>query len=278
MTEEKLVFYVSESPVHVGCGQAMDAVDLPVIRERATGYPYIPGSSVKGVMRADFRQQKGLKCIKKGDQTEDQKELQKEENLLFGEQENAGSLLIGDLNLLFFPVRCYELGWVWLTCPDLLRRFDQCSGRLGSDRLFDCSVELSDGKMIALNGKSELHLEEFLFTQQKGDINLDTVDHLETVAGELEGRLVIINDKMFNFFVRNATEVVTRIGIDEKTGVVKNGHLFYEECLSRDVIFYNTIAGVSDYEIPPYLRMGGDRTIGRGIFRVKDISDEGGEK
>ena len=263
---EKITLFISESPVHVGCGQAMEAVDLPVIRERATSYPYIPGSSVKGVMRDDFRK----RTPKHGPEEGGHKE---QECRLFGDQDRAGELLIGDLNLLFFPVRCFETAWVWITSPDLLRRFTDVEKRLGTSIEDQPSVTLADGEMLAMNRKTQLHLEEFCFEQGNAqpDTALRLCENLEPYVAGLENRLIIVNDKMLQFFVKNATEVITRIAIDEKTGIVRNGALFYEECLPRDTVFYNTVARLNDHQLPKYLRLGGDRSIGRGIFRLNTL-------
>ncbi|MBM4152947.1 MAG: hypothetical protein FJ220_05450, partial [Kiritimatiellaceae bacterium] len=40
----------ARTPVHVGAGNSVGAVDSPVQRERHTRIPIIPGSSLKGVL------------------------------------------------------------------------------------------------------------------------------------------------------------------------------------------------------------------------------------
>jgi CRISPR-associated protein Cmr4 len=39
------------SPLHSGTGHAADVIDLPTARMKATGIPFVPGSSIKGVLR-----------------------------------------------------------------------------------------------------------------------------------------------------------------------------------------------------------------------------------
>ena len=41
------------TPVHLGAGRGLGYIDMPIAREKVTNWPYIPGSSVKGVI-ADF--------------------------------------------------------------------------------------------------------------------------------------------------------------------------------------------------------------------------------
>ena len=50
----KTLAIFTRTPLHVGAGSSVSAVDQPVQRERHTGHPVIPGSSIKGVMRAHF--------------------------------------------------------------------------------------------------------------------------------------------------------------------------------------------------------------------------------
>lgn len=40
----------TRTPLHVGAGSSVGAIDQPVIRERHTRFPVIPGSSIKGVL------------------------------------------------------------------------------------------------------------------------------------------------------------------------------------------------------------------------------------
>lgn len=41
---------LAETFIHSGIGHTEGAIDLPVAREAATDYPYIPGSSLKGAL------------------------------------------------------------------------------------------------------------------------------------------------------------------------------------------------------------------------------------
>lgn len=51
MPKGKLIWLRAETFIHAGVGQQASVVDLPFAREGATGYPYIPGSAVKGALR-----------------------------------------------------------------------------------------------------------------------------------------------------------------------------------------------------------------------------------
>ena len=49
-----LTFYAA-SPIHAGSGASVATVDLPIQRERHTGWPHIQASEVKGALRSHFR-------------------------------------------------------------------------------------------------------------------------------------------------------------------------------------------------------------------------------
>ena len=52
MNADKMVRYWIHTitPLHVGAGKGLGYIDLPIAREKVTNWPYIPGSSVKGVI------------------------------------------------------------------------------------------------------------------------------------------------------------------------------------------------------------------------------------
>ena len=49
MKRHLLTLY-TRTPLHVGSGTSVDVVDLPIMRERITGFPVIPSTSLKGVL------------------------------------------------------------------------------------------------------------------------------------------------------------------------------------------------------------------------------------
>jgi len=49
--DARMMYLHAISPVHTGTGQAVDVIDLPVAREATTNWPYVPGSSIRGVLR-----------------------------------------------------------------------------------------------------------------------------------------------------------------------------------------------------------------------------------
>ena len=98
------------SSLHPGTGQGVGAIDLPIAREKATGIPFVPGSTIKGVLRE-------LSETKDPSKT----------TPVFGPptanaEEHAGSLQISDARLLLLPVRSMAGTFAWVTSPYILRR------------------------------------------------------------------------------------------------------------------------------------------------------------
>lgn len=114
----------------------------------------------------------------------------------------------------------------------------------------------------------------------------------------LAAQLVILNDEEFAYLSQHATEVVTRIRIDPVSGTVQDGALWTEENLPAESLLWNLGLLSSDrrplkksqqrevelkalepekllacfqkgVEKTNRIRLGGDRTIGRGMLSVR---------
>lgn len=103
-------------------------------------------------------------------------------------------------------------------------------------------------------------------------------------------QLVVVHDDDFTHFVKYATEVTARIGLDYETKTVKGGALFYQEFLSTETLFYsvlivNAVRSRGDRksaadlmgELTTHLtalpngvlQIGGDETTGKGYCSVR---------
>ena len=84
--------------LHIGTGQGVGVVDLPIARAKATNLPQIPGSAIKGVLRDEAAAQYNLN--------------HSDIRTLFGPDSSdadshAGALAFGDAHLLLLPVRSF---------------------------------------------------------------------------------------------------------------------------------------------------------------------------
>lgn len=261
---------LAETFVHVGSGESAGAIDLPVMRERATDYPFVPGSSIKGA----------LKDAAKGDAGLDDKRL-------FGKQEkNAGALLIGDARLVLLPVRSLSSPYRWVTCPLLLERLDRDLTRAGRQGLPQLK-EIKDGEALATDVAATLYLEERQFAiAGKPEDSLAAalaclLPHL-AAKGRLAHQLVVLHDDDFAWFARYALPVHARNVLDETTKTSKN--LWYEETLPPDTLLSLLIGERTDgaagelatfLENRRYLQVGGNETVGQGWFAVQRLPENG---
>ncbi len=273
MADPILLGLMAQTHVHVGIGQATEGVDLPVARERATQWPFIPGSGVKGAFRVWAREQAGLGA---------------EVNALFGREGadtgddgddgDAGGLLFSDARLLLLPVRALVKGARWVTSPGLLRRLIRDMERAGQTPGF-AAPELARGQFLGADTDKWLGLEEREF-EKAGDVAPDLIAALAPITGEdeawLRERLVILHDDDFVWFARYALPVSARNKLDDNKRV-KDGALWYEESLAPETCLYTLVgerkAGTLGKFIPgleraPHVQMGGNETIGQGWFRI----------
>lgn len=267
-----IIGLLAETFIHPGAEQTGGIVDLPVAREKATNYPFIAGSSLKGAL-LDAVKQHGME--------------KEERNRIFGEQNQAGNLLVSDARLLLLPVRSLSSSWRWATCPHLLERLSRDFRRSGSNKMIDKTPSVASGSYLATNGKDgeKLYLEERNFAPANSDENLakwiETISRLihdANAQNQLEGRLAVLHDDDFAWFATNGLAVQARNVLDEKTKESKN--LWYEETLPPDTLMYALLAErTADagslkpiqniFQDRPYLQVGGNETVGQGWFNVK---------
>ena len=105
-------------------------------------------------------------------------------------------------------------------------------------------------------------------------------------AKRLRSHLAVLHDDDFTHFVRNATEVVARVGLDYDTKTVRDKALFYEEYLPAETLFYSLVlcsdsrlksqpssaAAILQWlrcQVPQTLQIGGGETVGKGFCAVR---------
>jgi CRISPR-associated protein Cmr4 len=268
LMETRLLNILTRTPLHVGAGSSVGAIDMPVQRERHTQIPIIPGSSLKGVLRDLWADD------------DDQTKLFGPENE--AKEHFAGNLLVGEARVVCFPVRSAQGSFAWLTSPLALQRYArECGKPINLGKLAD--EECFAGKGVIINQK-DVVLEEYRFSV-KDNLPEDAVELLkdfipdDPLVSTIQDRLVIVSDGIFSHFCANACEVQQRIRIDDKTGTVADGGLFNQENVPSETLFFATMSerkcnGSLDklvqklVEIKGVLQIGGDETIGLGFCSV----------
>lgn len=272
--EPKILAIFTRTPLHVGAGNSVGAVDSPIQRERHTRIPIIPGSSLKGVL-ADLWNS-DCKVDKKGNMI---RKKESDAEKLFGSQDDknakSGSLLIGEARVLLFPVRSAKGSFSWITSPLVLARLKRDSSLEIPNVSID-GMNCHGGSTVVLDGK--VVLEEYCLTSVKNiepALEEKLIKYIpEEMKGLAKGRITIVSDEMFSYFCEQACEVVTRIRVNDTTGTVDKGALFNQEQAPSETLFYSVVAQKSGNgiealkaklkESKDIIQVGGDETIGLG--------------
>ena len=304
-----------QTSLHAGAGTALGTVDLPIQRERHTGWPNIAGSALKGIFRDACRERA------KSNYAHDRRRANEQDEQLtaaFGPatsnaDAHAGAITITDARLLAFPVRSLTGVFAWVSCPQALERLGRDARLAGYETPFKLPAQPSQGKLHAPNSspcvfadadkKEMVILEEFDFQKEQTsppDIAewiaatlLPAGDSFKSTRDSLSKRLLILHDDDFTHFARHATEVTARIGLDYETKTVKKGALFYQEFLPAESILYAVVLArpsrkdghsatakdmlkVATQHLPEFLQIGGDETTGKGICAQRLSCAQGG--
>ncbi len=259
----------------MGAGSSVGAIDQPVQRERHTGFPIIPGSSVKGVLRDTFT---------RNPETSDSVAE------FFGRESDsqdltAGKISFGEARLLAFPVRSAKGSFALATSALSLRRFARDAG-------LDLSVPEQPEDMTCLAGantvitrgdQSGVVLEEYRFNKT-GDFPSDWEETLsglldDSVLSGARGRFVLLSDGDLSHFAVSACQVNQHVRIDHETGTAVKGGLFNEETVPTETLMYSPINLIRDCDEEnliveelkkeQLIQFGGNGTTGLGYCSVK---------
>jgi CRISPR-associated protein Cmr4 len=296
-----LLFAYCETPVHAGTGRSVGTVDLPIQRERITGFPIVQASSVKGVLRATT-QANGADAER--------------HRALFGPDRPAvASTHAADLQVVLFPVRSLAGVFAWTTSPAVLARLGRLAKLAGLEGPVDPTrfAGLQPGQCAVANGSA-------LLTPAGQQVGVVLEEYSFTLAGELAGlvsalaewlvalalpqtpeyawwrenlakHLCVLPDDEFRDFVLYATEVEAHVRLKDETKTVESGALWTTETLPAETLLVGLLATTrSRYDkvnedgrtLLGWLtgkldgrrvRLGGDETTGRGavVLRVARV-------
>ncbi len=270
----RMMFVHALTSLHIGTGQGVGAIDLPIARERATDLPLVPGSSIKG-------------CLKDRHGTGNES--------LFGGVDAAGLLQVSDARLLLLPLRCLGASFVWTASPYVLRRLRRDAESAGiAVADLPAIPEVADGharvasadSLLDLGGKQKLVLEELDFSA-----TVDAMKWSEWIGSrlfpsdrewqqEFHKRFAIIDDKSFHHVARFGTEINAHVRIG-KDGIVEPGALWYQESLPAETVLVSLFRtetrkgsdAAADVKLASitaeqFLQIGGKATTGQGMVRL----------
>jgi len=261
------------SPLHAGTGNAEGVIDLPIARMKATGIPFVPGSSIKGVLRDARRDIDGEKT-----------------QAVFGSRDDpaahAGALVVGDARLLALPVRSFHGTFAWVTSPLLLTLALRDLGTAWPIPGLGVGEARVASGLCVDNGK--IYLEDLDLTAVESNDARAWAQHLAPLSSPGQDiftkRFVIVDDQTMTFLSETATQVDTRVRIDERTRTVVPGALWLEESLPSETLLVGLLAaessrrngvrmtpqGVLDFALPreQSLQLGGKASTGHGRCRI----------
>lgn len=287
------------SPVHVGCGFGVGAVDLPIVREKATNWPLLPGSGLKGVLAdhhnasdPENRTPLARAAFGKPDWREGDQPV----------SANSGALVIGDARLVLLPVRSLYGTFAWITCPLALRRLarDLSAASLAGTPPLAIPSQTADKLLVPdlptsrlKKADNRVFLADLDLTAQQDASTKAWSDKIaawlfpttgDAWRGILAARLGVVEDDLFNYFLESATEIVTRIHVNPETGTVAKGQLWTEEALPAESVLASLVCvdkvtapgcGHTEADIlKTYCtteistQVGGKSTVGRGRVRA----------
>ncbi|CAG1004418.1 partial CRISPR system Cms endoribonuclease Csm3, partial [Gammaproteobacteria bacterium] len=138
----KMYWLHALTPLHVGTGRGVGFIDLPVAREKATGWPVVPGSGIKGVL-AD-----------RHGATDDKRKTDPKLAAAFGRADdklaNSGALIFTDARMVCLPVRSLYGTFAWVTSPLALRRLARDLENVKPAELPTALPEVADANQIKL--------------------------------------------------------------------------------------------------------------------------------
>ncbi len=277
---EKIYWLHAITPLHVGAGRGLGYIDMPIVREKVTAWPYIPGSSIKGVIADHF-----------GASEEDERKKDTHLKAAFGTSGSdndcaAGALVFTDANILCLPVRSFFGTFAWVSSPFCLKRAGISANLPNFPKESDAFI--AENSALA-DDDGKIYLEDL-------DINTQKINETGRIANEIAGavfsgneewrrifaeRFAVVSDDLFTFLCESGTEVNAHIRINSKTGIVETGALWYEESLPVETILTGRIwcdkvyvNGVNPEDLFERfcgknltLQIGGKASTGKGLIQ-----------
>jgi len=275
------------SPLHVGSGESGKYVDNPIMREKVTHWPFVPGSSIKGVIAARY-------------DAHDEKKREKDPlvKAAFGnggdDQANAGALIFSDTRLICLPVRSLHGTFAWITSPLALHRLKRDYPKLLEKFPLDAFQEKEAiypacAETLANSGKAFLEDLDLICREQDKDKVSDLAQQLARILWFddeewreiFRKRFALVHDEVFDFLTKTATQIDTRVRINPNQKTVADGALWTEESLPAETILAGVVwqdnellryKNIEPIDLEKYyengtLQLGGNATIGRGQVR-----------
>lgn len=250
--QTKILYLFTRTPLHVGAGASVGAIDQPIQRERHTGFPIIPASSLKGSFADQWNN--GLVDEETKDGTKKVRVNKKgeiaEAAWLYGSDNDkpafAGSLIFSEARILAFPIRSARGSYAWITCPLMIQRAARdgvISAVIPGEPKDNEAIFRTEGPLSLGN---QIVLEEYCFTHTSTyPTELATafakLIEEDALFQSIADRLVILSNGMMSHFAATACEVAQHVRISDETGTAEGTGLFNQENVPADTLFYSVL-------------------------------------
>lgn len=291
----RLTFVHALTPLHAGIGQGVGVIDLPIAREKATGLPFLPGSSLKGALRSRCTAKECIQVF--GPETTD----------IDPDSNYASSIQFSDQRLLLLPIRSLAGTFAWVTSPYVLHRFVRDAEDAQIHTLASLIPAVQDLKQCYSTGttsKITMDLHPNIVYLEDLDLEIVNDSDITKLAIQLGQlifstepiwqqmlieRICMVHNDVFNFLVNTATEITARIKLMENSKTVKDGGLWYEEALPTESILSGLAlatpvkaANITSEQVfkvitditKNTIQLGGKATVGRGMCRLQMVQGE----
>ncbi len=263
----RLLFIHAMSPIHCGTGQAIGGIDLPIAREKPTGLPLVPGSSIKGVLRAAKKISDATHLAVFGPETE------------FA-SDHAGGVQFADASLLFLPVRSVRGTFAWVTSPYVLQRFARDAREVGID-LGAIPSEPQEKEAIVtsktLQADGRVIFEDFDFTAREDSKFAALTGRLAEwifpqgpERDRFKLRACLVHEDVMSLLLQTCTEITARIRLKNETKTVEQGALWSEESLPVETILSGLVVAT-----PTRQKDGSTPTANDLLEYVKKVTSQG---
>jgi len=273
-SKHSIVGMYCETPLHAGSGQAIGAIDLPIQREKTTGWPTVQASGLKGAFRDAYKNGADAESIFGSDNSGDK----------------AGAISIGDARILLLPIRSSITPFLWVTCPAILRKLKRDGKIIGLNSEWTIP-DVAEENYLGLNGNTQDVIFEDLLLSEGGKINEEIIKTIQSVmpydnfynTGNIKDFLCIISDKNYSMLVDIGTEIHARIQLTKQK---TSNNLWYQELLPSNTILYTIVSMMDERKngadkkqaddlmkslkntLCDYIQIGGDESLGKGWTRL----------
>jgi CRISPR-associated protein Cmr4 len=257
------------SPLHTG-GATQEGNVVGIACEAHTDLPYLPGSGVRGKVRASTP--KDRQKVLWGNTIED---VQKngDDNL------TQGTLWIGDTAILWFPVSSLSHGVVWITSQFLLRRWLRLHNKSLQEPL-----ALPDANSFS-GGSVRLYLKDAIFraSELNNWSNWQQYIPQGNSATETINKALILSDTDCKVLIQTSLWHQVRVNLGEGKTLAENAGFRYEEAIPPETLMYfpwgttttaNGNGNASSEELRNIFssqdiwQFGGQESLGRGLVEL----------